>query len=123
MLDNSAPGCIPYPSVTALCIWEAVLFQIQVNSDLADLEKKLGRELFRQGFAEPDLIRACEMAFGIARNAGFQDTFDADWCPIFVSLMLEVNPETSKVVLRPNWLSQAWYIGRKSAGIPKLGFT
>ncbi len=111
MLDHPVQGCIHSPTVTALCIWEAVLFQLSVNSDLAELKRTVGSEVFRHTFAQPGLIRACEVGYSIASNTGFRGRFDDDWCPMFVEQLLQVDPEKISVKLRPDWLRRTWDIG------------
>ena len=119
-MSNITHPTVPAENVEiAMSLWEAVFLAIDTYPDLSYVRDQIGLAQFRKLFASPAMVATCEAAFMIAEDHGYTDTFDQDWCPVFVRSMLDI--DTEKNTIRPTeaWKSHAKFVASAAAiGLP-----
>ena len=107
MLDQ---GSFTYLQVEAsLCLWEHYLEHIDARyPDIDALRERIGTVELRQQFMTVAILNACSDGIALARENGFEDPFDWEFCPLFLSLCVTV--EGHRLTLRPGWRGMCKHI-------------
>lgn len=78
---------------TAASLWEAVLELKDEDSDIGrrvrDAFAAHGTSDIRGSICSPSVIRACDATWRAARDRGFDEPFDWEFCPVFVRAGLD----------------------------------
>lgn len=96
----------------AQCLWEAYLDREGQMPSLDAYRERFGTVELRFALRDEAILGACSLGITTARNHGYHDCYDWEFCPWFLANCVRVGG--AKITLRPDWEARCKALGKEA---------